>query len=315
MSSQIFYVDFSADNSVRMTAAEPGQRPPASYLEYCHSLEDLGRAFDSFLDRMDHPQLEGAAFSLCGWEREGAFEMPNHSYSLCRDWARGHLNVNRLHLVNDCVAVALAVDHLTPSERITLCEGQSDPDQPKALVAIGRSLGTTCVVPDDFGNGVAIPCAGGYTDLPVANRREYEVFEAFANRYGRVSRARAVCTAGLEEVYSILARLEGRHVNEIRIQTIVELARNQDPVAIEAIDMVTGWLASLASDVALFNGARGGVYLAGSFFDHLGDVFDRDRFAARFLNKGRVSNYLSGIIVQQVKAQDPEMIGLSSLFN
>lgn len=315
MQSKVFLVDFSADHSVRMTVAEPGRLPPVAHLDYCYSLDDLGAAFDACLEREGRPELMGAAFSVCGWEREGAFDMPDHSYSIHRDWARQHLQVNRLHIVNDCVAVALSLDQLQGDECVLIRSGCPDPDAPRALVAIGRSLGTTCVVSDEFGKAMALPCAGGHSDLPVANRREFDVFELLARKYGRVSRVRAVCTPGLEAVYAALAVLEDHTADPIKAPQIVTQALSGDPLSLEAVEMVTGWLAAMVSDVALINGARGGVYVGGSFFDVLGPVFDRDTFARRFGDKGRLSRYLSDVPVYQIRAAETEMIGLSSLFS
>ena len=67
--------------------------------------------------------------------------------------------------------------------------------------------------------------------------------------------------------------------------------------------------------MALSLGARGGVFLAGSFFEVLGDLFDAGAFAARFADKGRYLIHFQDIPVQLVKTREPEMLGLSTLFD
>jgi glucokinase len=314
MNSQALLVDFSVDNSVRIAISKAGKRPPAARVYHSDSLDQLSAVFRDFLDSTDNPDLSGAAFSICGWERDGIFEMPNLSYRIGRTWARDALNVSRLHFVNDCVAAALAIDHLTPSEIQPIGAGPVEPGQVKAMITIGRGLATTCVVEDDLGNALSLPCAGGHSDLAIANAREYAVFQYLAAKYGHVSRCRAVCTPGIAEVYGILNTLENKTVPSIKGDEVVALAISGDPLAIEARDMVVGWLAALASDMALMNGARGGVYLSGSFFKVLGDSFDRDLFNARFIEKGRLKSHLEGVGVFQILVQDLEMIGLSTLF-
>ncbi len=315
MTSHALYVDFSADNSVRVSAALPGQRPPASALFHCASLGQLDTALGDFLAAQESPTLMGAALSVCGWERDGVFEMPNHSYAIGRSWIRERLDISRIHIVNDCVAAALAIDRLEPSERIVVSQGQDDPAQPKALIALGRALGTTSITSDDMGNPIAQPCAGGHADLPATNDREYAVVRLMAQKYGHVSRVRAVSTNGLVEVWRCLATADGRTVGTATPQDIVTQARDGDPHAREAVDLVTGWLAATAADTALSLGARGGIYLAGSFFDVLGDTFDADAFTRRFHDKGRLSDYLKDICVYQVRTTEPEMVGLSTLFD
>ncbi len=315
MSVQIFFVDFSADNSVRMTLAAPRQRPPAPFVCSCTSLEDLDREIGAFLDRHGNPDLMGAAFSVCGWERNGAFEMPNHSYRIEREWIKTRLNVSRVHLVNDIVAAALAIDRLDSAELTTVCAGQEDPDQPKALVALGRSLGTTTLTADEFGAAIALPCAGGHCDLPATTEREFAVVRYLARKYNHVSRVRAVSTPGLAEVYAALHDADGQPAPTAKPADIVAMARQGAPLAREALALVLGWLAATAADTALATGARGGVFLGGSFFNLIGDLFDPAAFTARFTDKGRLSEMLRATPVSIVTALDPEMIGLSTLFD
>ena len=314
MSAQVLFVDFSADNSVRMTLAEPGKRPPGSQLYHCDSLGELDGAIGDYLGERDNPGLVAAALSVCGWERDGAFEMPNHSYRIERAWIKERLNISRLHLINDCVASALAIDRLDGAERRVIWQGQDEPTQMKAMIAIGRSLGTTCLVTDELGQSTAFPCAGGHTDLPATTEREIGIVRLILKKYSHVSRVRAVSTAGLVEVYSGLKMLDGVEAGKVTPMQVVELARAGEAHAREAVDMVVGWLAGTASDTALCVGARGGIYLAGSFFDVLGDLFDPAAFARRFTDKGRLSGYMQDISVYLVKTQEPEMIGLSTLF-
>ena len=314
MSSQVLYVDFSADHSVRMTVGEAGRRPPEASLYHCDTLDDLSRALGDYLGRHSNPALIGAGLSICGWERDGAVDMPDHSYALHRDWIKQRLGIARVHLVNDCVATALAIERLREDERTVLHSGDDDPTQVKAMIAIGRSLGTTCIVTDELGATLALPCAGGHSDLPATTAREFAVVERMAARFGHVSRVRAVSTAGLADVYANLTAIDGRDVTAATPAEVITLAKGGDAHAAEAVAMVTGWLAATASDTALTVGARGGIFLAGSFFAVLDDLFDRDLFVHRFCAKGRLSRYLLDISVYLVNMREPEMVGLSTLF-
>ena len=314
MSAQVFYMDFSADTSVRMAVGTPGRRPPQPFVCMCKSLDDLDREIEAFMAASGDPELMGAALSVCGWERDGIFEMPNHSYSVDRDWIRGKLNVSRVHLVNDAVAAALSIDLLRDSELVTVDEADGDPTQPKAMVALGRSLGTTTVTTDEFGGAVAMPGAGGHCDLAATTEREFAVVRWLSEKYGHVSRARAVSTPGLAEVYRALCAADGIEAEDVTPEGIVALARAGEGRAAEAVAMVLGWLAAIASDTVLAVGAYGGLFLAGSFFTLAGDLFDAEAFAKRFTAKGRLGARLTTVPVYIVKAAEPEMIGLSTLF-
>lgn len=314
MTRQALYIDFSADNSVRLAMAEPGLRPPPSHLTHCYSLAELDGAITGYLADNGNPQLIGAGLSVCGWERGGAFEMPNHTYRIERAWVRERLGVNRVHLINDTVASALAIERLGDDERMTLHPGHDDPTQMKAMIAVGRSLGTTCISTDELGSILAVPCAGGHCDLAATTDREYAVVRLMAQTYGHVSSVRAVSTAGLAEIFNNLNVIDGLDGVADSGAQVVALARAGDPKAAEALAMAIGWLAATASDTALSVGARGGVFLAGSYFDVLGDMFDAELFRTRFCAKGRLRGYLEDIAVYLVRAHEPEMLGLSTLF-
>jgi glucokinase len=73
-----------------------------------------------------------------------------------------------------------------------------------------------------------------------------------------------------------------------------------------------GFLGSVAADMALAFGARGGVYLAGGVLHRLGPVFDRGLFRARFADKGRFSGYMAGIPTWLIRREDAGLLGLTS---
>ena len=59
--------------------------------------------------------------------------------------------------------------------------------------------------------------------------------------------------------------------------------------------MFCGFLGSVAGDLALTLGARGGVYIGGGIVPRLGARFDESPFRARFEAKGRFASYLQRI--------------------
>jgi len=183
------------------------------------------------------------------------------------------------------------------------------------LIALGRSLGTTTLTTDEFGGAVAQPCVGGHCDLAATNEREIAVMRYLIKTFGHVSRVRAVSSTGVVNVYRALHDADGLVAAEHGAKEIVALARQGDAYAGEALALVQGWLAATASDTLLAVGARGGIFLAGSFFTLMGDLFDEAAFMARFTDKGRLSDMLKATPVFVVTAAEPEMIGLSTLFN
>jgi glucokinase len=59
--------------------------------------------------------------------------------------------------------------------------------------------------------------------------------------------------------------------------------------------MFCGFLGSVAGDLALTLGARGGIYIGGGIVPRLGDRFDASPFRERFEAKGRFKKYLQDV--------------------
>jgi glucokinase len=77
--------------------------------------------------------------------------------------------------------------------------------------------------------------------------------------------------------------------------------------------MFFAMLGTVAGDLALTTGARGGVYIAGGIVPRLGDALDKSEFRARFEAKGRYHEYLAPIPTYLITAALPAFRGLRHL--
>ena len=76
--------------------------------------------------------------------------------------------------------------------------------------------------------------------------------------------------------------------------------------------MMCAFLGSVAGNLALTLGARGGVYIGGGIVPRLGTWFDHSPFRERFEAKGRFRGYLQPIPVWVIDSQaNPALLGLA----
>jgi glucokinase len=138
------------------------------------------------------------------------------------------------------------------------------------------------------------------------------VVERLQQRYGHASAERAVSGQGLVDVFEALCATDQRPTTPTWTPAgITEhaLAR-QDAHCTEALDMFCAFLGSVAGNLALTLGARGGVYVGGGIVPRLGTWLDQSPFRVRFEAKGRFEPYLRGIPVWVVTAtQSPALAG------
>ena len=184
-----------------------------------------------------------------------------------------------------------------------------------AVIAPGTGLGVSGLVPDGASGFAAVEGEGGHRTLAAQSPREWAIVNALAERFGHASAERALSGPGIEALYRAVASIDG--VSCRRDRTAAEIAHDaftrSDPVAVEAVATFTGFLGSVAGDLALTLGARGGVYLAGGIVPGWGGRFDAARFLDRFRAKGRFRGYLDAVPVRVVTHPYPALAGAGHL--
>ena len=68
------------------------------------------------------------------------------------------------------------------------------------------------------------------------------------------------------------------------------------------MDLFFAFLGTVAGNLALTLGARGGVYIGGGIVPRLGDAIERSRFRRNFDSKGRLGVYVEQIPTFVVQA-------------
>ena len=115
---------------------------------------------------------------------------------------------------------------------------------------------------------------------------------------------------GLVLLYEILHELDGRRVDKVAPADVTRMALQGDcPVARQALLMFCGILGSVAGNLALTLGARGGVYIGGGIVPKLGRFFDDSPFRERFEQHGRFTGYLAGIPTYVIQSGHPALLG------
>ena len=80
-----------------------------------------------------------------------------------------------------------------------------------------------------------------------------------------------------------------------------------------AIDMFCAMLGTVAGNLALTLGAKGGIFIAGGILRHMPEYLARSQFRARFEDKGRLREYLEPIPVWLILDDDAAFVGLHAL--
>jgi glucokinase len=150
--------------------------------------------------------------------------------------------------------------------------------------------------------------------MPAATARESAVLDHLREHYSHVSAERVLSGPGLVNLYTALAAIDSVPAEAYGS---VEIADPQlcirDRLCREAVALFCAMLGTVAGNLALTLGARGGVYIAGGIVPKLGAVLDTSEFRARFEEKGRSQAYLAPIPTFVVLHPVPAFLGLAAL--
>jgi len=258
-----------------------------------------------------HPKL--AALSVASPVIGDTVSLTNHPWSFSIAALRQRLGLERLLVINDFTANALAMPHLEPGERVAVGGGSAVPGAPIAVIGPGTGLGVSGLVSAPSG-WIALAGEGGHATMPASDAREAELLARMRSRFDHVSAERVLSGPGLVNLYQTLAEIDGTPAHAYTAAQIADRHIGEtDPLARAAIDLFCAMLGTVASDLALTLGARGGVFIAGGIVPRLGQAFVESRFRSRFEDKGRFRDYLAAIPTFVVTCAVPAFLGLAAL--
>ena len=259
--------------------------------------------------------LDAVGVAAAGPVAAGRVRITNLDWTLDARAIERACNARRCMLVNDIAAIAWALPSLAGGDVRTLAAGAPDVRAAKAVVAPGTGLGVSGLVPVADGGCAALEGEGGHRTLAPHDSREWALVTALTERFGHASAERALSGPGIEAMWEALGSIDDARCG--RKKTATEIARDafagRDPIAEETIAIFTGLLGSMAGDLALTLGARGGVYIAGGIVPGWGERFDAGRFLERFRAKGRFRAWLSAVPVNVVTHPYPGLVGVERL--
>lgn len=265
------------------------------------------------------PSLACIAIAIANPIQGDRMQMTNHDWSFSISTLRTALGLQRLELLNDFTALALALPHLpaTDLRQVGGRPGASALDSGTALGLIGpgTGLGASGLVPDGRGGWCPLQGEGGHVTLTATNEAEQRVLSLLWARFGHVSAERAISGQGLSNLYGALTQRDtglwpdqlpgAAHITQRAIA-------NQDPRALETLDLFFAFLGNVAGNLALTLGAWGGVFLGGGILPRLGSRIEASHFRARFESKGRFEGQLKTVPVWVIETQQsPALLGAS----
>ncbi|OPF62429.1 MULTISPECIES: glucokinase [Hydrogenophaga] len=272
----------------------------------------LQAAMHAYLDGLGRGAPAAVAIAIANPITGDMVRMTNHDWAFSQSAVKAEFGLRTLRMLNDFTALALALPDLPAAELRQVGGGEAVPGVAMGLVGAGTGLGVSGLLPDGHGGWVPLEGEGGHVTLPATTARERTVMDGLIRRYGHASAERVCCGQGLVDTCAILCEADGVTVQGLDSASAVSEAalKAGHPQALETLNIFCAMLGSVAGNLALTLGARGGVYVGGGIVPRLGAWFDTSPFRERFDNKGRFTRLLQGMPVWVItSAQSPALLG------
>jgi glucokinase len=268
----------------------------------------------AYLTRHSLPAPREVAFGIATAVNSDQVRMTNHSWSFSIDALRVTLGADRVLVLNDFEALAHAVPGLDAGVLSAVGGGIATPGAARAVIGPGTGLGVSGLVPDGRGGWRVIVGEGGHVSLAATTSLEASLLAVMRERFGHVSAERALSGPGLVNLYEAVCTVERSTPALLEPAQVLARAFGDegapiDPRCTDAVTHFAALLGSVAGNLALTLGARGGVYIGGGIVPRLGARFATLPFRSRFEDKGRFRSYLEAVPTWVIGAESPALLG------
>ena len=307
-------VDIGGTNARFALVPPDSLEPQDEKTVQCAEFAGLEHAARDYLQQCGNPVVREAALDVAVDPIGDFIKLTNGPWGFSLEQTRRALGLDRLQIVNDFTALALAVPTLRPEELQVVGGGAAVAGTPIAVIGPGTGLGVSGLIPA-ANRYVALKGEGGHTAFSPMNDREAGVLRWLQQRYDHVSTERVLSGMGLENLYQALCALDAIQPKPLTPDKITAAAlAGADAQCAAAVDMFCAILGTAAANLVVTIGARAGCYIGGGIVPRLGGYFMRSPFRSRFETKGRFSAYVAAVPTYVILAQTPALRGLATLF-
>lgn len=281
-----------------------GDRYAVEPVEYRNSrYPSFDEVMADFLPRLDTRPAR-MAIAAAGPVSDNRVRLTNLGWVLSAGELATTHGIERVEIINDFAALAWATLWLRADELRQVGGGNAMPQFNRAILGPGTGLGVSGLI--SAGDDWAVMAGeGGHVTMPAVTPAEADLIAGVLERYGHCSAERLLSGPGLAYIYA------ANGGPETSPEQITGLALDGDALALRTVNIFCELLGTVASDLALTTGARGGVYLAGGMLPAIVDLFAASGFRERFEAKARFKTYLEQIPVYVITRAFPGFVGLN----
>lgn len=316
MSDRVLVGDVGGTN-VRFALA--GRRDGKTVIdEFTKLAGDNFETFDSALRQyLEDTGLapKRACFAMAGPVRDGEVMLTNRNWHVSARRLCSQFGFDDIRIINDFTAMARSVPEHSADQFEEILPGEADPDQPVIVAGPGTGFGVATLFP--LGNNAwrVLTGEGGHIAYAPRDTVEFEVASILMRDHGYVSNELVASGMGLDFIHRAFCEVFGRTWAGTSPEEMRRLADEGDEMFDQLISMRAKTVMGAVGDLALANGALGGVVLAGGVTERISDYLRRPEAIARFRERGPMSGYLAKCPVRLMHDPEAPLIGAAAYYS
>ncbi|HEX3809889.1 MAG TPA: glucokinase [Rhizomicrobium sp.] len=278
---------------------------------------DIAAAAQAYLSvrKLNQPP-RAIVFAVAGPVTNGEITLTNAGWHIRESDLRADFKTHKAHLVNDFEALAMAVPVLAGNGSLKSLGGPAFDATRNGAIAIvgpGTGLGVGGAIHKD-GEHIALVTEGGHAAFAPTDDLEIEILKFLTKEFGRVSNERLLSGPGIFNLYTAMCAAEGKQAADVTPEEITKTAREKpDSFEAKVFARFCAILGSVAGDVALMLGARGGVLIGGGILPDAAEIFAKSEFRARFEAKARFTDYMKAIPTVLIMDTHAGLVGAGAI--
>lgn len=274
------------------------------------SIDDAIAAYLSRLNAVTIAKIEAVAIAVAAAVNTDIVDVTNNHWvfekhqlfdRLSAGEVQFHkLKIDRLLVINDFTAQALAQSNPHGTGNVQLLEGVSDDHAPLLVIGPGTGLGVSALIPS-AGGLIPLEGEGGHVSFSPRSDGERDLDAFMRQRNSHLTAEHFVCGAGLENIHAFLRITTKRELDSgpdhLTAPEIGEKALAEDGMCRDAVRMMFGIFGTVIADNVLSMGCWRGVVIAGGIVPKLAPLIADSPFTDRFRNTGLTTDLLSAVPV------------------
>ncbi|WND03105.1 glucokinase [Temperatibacter marinus] len=269
----------------------------------------LSPMIGAFIEEAGLPKGLSAKIAIAGPTCGQTGHLTNLDWHEDASQIKSTLSLSEMGFLNDFGALAYAAGYLTEPHTMSIKGGTPVEGAPISVMGPGTGFGVAQLLKVD-GKFHVISTEGGHVSYAPVTKLEEDLCQYLRREDEHVSVETLMSGAGLQRIHRFLVDYAGSGNAELRPAEISAAAIDgSEPSCQRAVQVFLSILGSIAGDMVLAHGGRGGVFFGGGILPKIVALLDKSDLASRFVSKGPMRGYLEDVPVNLIVSPNAALIG------